>query len=235
MAIPVVRAVGTVASGLSVITPGLPTGTVLNDILVLFVETGNEPLPAMTGWSNVGAGTVQQAGGVVTALTILWKRAGSSETAPSVPDAGDHQIARIVGVSGCPTAGDPWDVTSYTTENVADTSVSTPAITTLTADTLVFCAAGNGQDTATAQGPSTWTNASLTSVTSRCNDWTASGNGGGFSVMTGGKATAGAVSASTGTITTANFKTLFTGALKSAVAAPAPVWPPHRRGPNYRR
>lgn len=214
------RNAGTVASGLAAINPGLPT-LVADDIHVLVIETENEPVPAMTGWNNVGAGTINVATGSVTALTIRWRPAQAGDTAPTVPDSGNHQIARIAAFSGVDTTN-PWDVTLFGTETVADTSVSFPNPTTTTANTMIVHCFGTGQDTATAQSSSTATNAGLTNLTIRMNDWTTSGTGGGFAMFTGEKASIGAVGVTTSTMTgTANFKTLFTGALKEATVTPA--------------
>jgi hypothetical protein len=233
MAVPTVRGVGTVAAAINAVSPGLPTGWQPGDLHILFVETSNEPLPAMTGWTNVGAGTVQQAGGTITALTIRYRFAVAGDTAPSVPDAGDHQNAGILGIIGADTAS-PFDVTSYTTENVSDTSVATPGITTLATETLLIGAVATGVDTATGQISGSWTNTSVTGIAARFNNWAIAGNGGGFAVVTGAVSTAGAKNGYTATLLTADFKALFTGAVKPAIIVPT-VGKPRSRGPNYRR
>src|SRR5215218_3136309 len=153
MAIAVVG-VGTVASGLAAINPGLPTGWAADDIHVLLIETENEPVAAMTGWPNVGAGTINVATGSITALTIRYRVAVAGDTAPTVPDSGNHQIARIIGFSGVDTTN-PWDATLFGTETVADTSVAFPNITTLTANAMVLHAFSTGQDIGTAQSGTT--------------------------------------------------------------------------------
>jgi hypothetical protein len=231
-----VVAVGTVASGVNAISPGLPAGWPPDDIHVLVVETNNEPIAAMSGWSNVGVGVQNVATGTVTSLTIRWRRAVGGDAAPSVPDSGDHQIARIIGFSGCPTSGDPWDVTLFGSESVSDTTVSFPNITTTTANCMVVHALSVGSpDSTTGQSSGAGTNANLTGLANRMNNQTSSGTGGGFAMITGLKATAGAVGATTTTITTANFKALFSGALREAAVVPSSgMWrrTPH---PSYRR
>jgi hypothetical protein len=212
-----VRAVGTVASGQNAIVPGLPSGWQAGDIHVIVIESENEPVPAMAGWSNVGAGIQNLATGSVTALTIRWRRAVGGDTNPTVPDSGNHQIARIIGFTGCPTTGDPWNTTLFGTETVSDQSVAFPLITTTATNTMVVHVFGTGQDIATSQSGTTATNANLSGIAIRMNDWTASGTGGGFAMFTGTKATASAVGSTTSTMTgTANFKTLFSGALLEA-------------------
>jgi hypothetical protein len=221
-----VRAVGAVAAGAAAINPGLPAGFAADDIHVLIIETSNEPVAAMSGWNNVGAGSINIATGTVTSLTVRWRRAVGGDTDPTVPDSGDHQIARIIGFSGCETAGDPWDVTLFATENVADTTVAFPNVTTLTANCMVVHALSTGQDTNTGQSSGAGTNAALTGLANRVNNWTQLQGGGGIAAITGLKATAGAVGSTTTTVTTANVKCLFTGALKEAVVVAATVTSP---------
>jgi hypothetical protein len=224
-----VRAVGTVATAGSNTTasPGLPAGWQADDIHVIVIETENEPVPAMTGWSNVGSGTINLATGTVTALTVRWRRAVGGDTNPVVPTpgagAGTHIIARVIGFSGCPTSGDPWDVTLFGTENVSDTTVAFPNVTTLTANCMIVHAFSTGQDVNTAQSSGAGTNAALTGLANRMNNWTSTTGGGGFAMITGIKATAGAVGSTTTTVTTANVKALFTGALKESGGAPSPA------------
>jgi hypothetical protein len=226
-----VRAVGTVATAGSNTTasPGLPSGWQADDIHVIVIETENEPVPAMTGWSNVGSGTINLATGTVTAITIRWRRAVAGDAAPVVPTpgagAGTHIIARVIGFSGCPTTGDPWDVSLFGTENVSDTTVAFPNVTTTTANCMIVHAFSTGHDVNTAQSSGAGTNAALTGLTNRMNNWTSTTGGGGFAMITGTKATAGAVGSTTTTLTTANVKALFTGALKEAtvVASALPI------------
>jgi hypothetical protein len=242
MAIAVV-AVGTVATATTgTANPGLPAGWAADHIHVLVVESENEPVPTMTGWSNVGAGVINVATGTVTSLTIRWRRAVAGDVAPTVPatgtGVGTHSISRIIGFSGCVTTGDPWDVTLFGTEAVADTTVSfpNPANTTQTNDMVVHVFT-TGQDVNTAQSSGAGTNANLTGLANRMNNWTNAGGGGGFAMITGIKATAGSIGATTTTVTTANVKALFTGALKEAPAAAwaptSPVMAPRTYSYNY--
>jgi hypothetical protein len=235
-----VRAVGTVSAVLNVAgAPGLPAGWQADDIHVLLIESQNEPVPAMTGWTNVGSGSQNIATGEVTTLTVRWRRAVGGDTTPTVPATGNHSVSRIIGFSGCPTSGDPWDTGTgapvFTTENVLDTTVAFPTLTTTAANCMIVHAFATGQDINTAQSSGAGTNANLTGLANRMNNWSNAGSGGGFAMITGTKATAGAVGSTTTTVTTANVKVLFTGALREAPAAPSSgMWrrTPH---PSYRR
>ena len=218
-----VGAVGAVVSGTGGVTPGLPAGWAPGWIQVLVVETNNETLPGMPGWLNVGTGTINLATGTVTALTIRWRRAMDGDTDPAVPDSGDHQIARIIGFTGCVASGDPWNVALFGTENVSDTTVSFPNPSTSMANTMVVHVVAAGTDTNTGQSSGAGTNAGLSSLTNRMNNWTNAGTGGGFAMITGAKSGTGAIGVTTTTITTANVKALFTGALNPAGTPTAPI------------
>lgn len=224
MAMPTVYAVGTAASGTGAITPGIPAGTTINDVLVLFIESENQAVGAVAGYAEVLGSPVSVATGTLTRLTVRWHRAASDESGTvTVGDPGDHAIARIVGVRGVITQANPWNVTAAATELVSDTSASCPTVTTTVDNCLVLAAVATGTDVASTAHASAWTNANLASVTERCDDWTTSGLGGGFAVASGEKATAGAVGATTATLGTANFKALFTLALKEQIAATDPT------------
>src|SRR5690349_1204387 len=79
--IPTVYAVGTIASGTGSISPGIPAGTTTNDILILITESSpSEPVTAPAGWTDMGVPT----GNGASQLGVFWKRAGASESAPTV-------------------------------------------------------------------------------------------------------------------------------------------------------
>jgi hypothetical protein len=227
MPMPTVYAVGTAASGTGAISPGVPAGTTAEDVLVLFVESDNQAVPATAGYAEVLGSPISVSTGTTTRLTVRWHRAVGDESGTvSVADPGDHAIARIVGVRGVIATGDPWNATAAATELVADTSASCPTLTTTVDNCLVLAAVATGTDVNSTAHVSGWANAALASVTERCDDWTTSGTGGGFGVCSGTKATAGAVGVTTATLVTANFKALMTIALKEklAVADPYDIW-----------
>jgi hypothetical protein len=68
-----------------------------------------------------------------------------------------------------------------------------------------------------------WTNAGLANIAEQADNWTSSGTGGGFAAMVGEKAVAGAVAASTATLTTGSFKALLVVALQSSQAPAQPL------------
>jgi hypothetical protein len=103
--------------------------------------------------------------------------------------------------------------------------VSFPTLTTTAANCMIVHVFSTGQDVTTAQSSGAGTNANLTGLANQMNNWTNAGGGGGFAMITGLKASAGAIGTTTTTLTTANFKALFSGALREATAPPS-VPPP---------
>src|SRR5215218_4972952 len=167
MPIPAFVAAGTGANtantgGTSLSVP-LPAGIVADNILILTVETANEPLNTPAGWAFVGSGAVAQATGLATGLNNYWLRYTGSETAPTVSmTTGNHLVGRIAAFAGCVTSGSPINGTPAT---LAD-----------------------GTDVASTAHISGWTNASLASpaVTEFFDNWSTTGNGGGFGAAYGG-------------------------------------------------
>jgi hypothetical protein len=211
MSLPTVYAIGAVAEGTTAaITPAIPAGTVGNDILICVCETGQQPITTPSGWAIVGGAAVVQATGLVTDLTVYWKRAVGGDTSPSLlvtTGPQDHIVARIIGVRGCITSGSPINGTPVSSlANTAATAVSITGGTTTAVNCLVFAIVSTGLDPAASSTVqiSGWTNASLGSLTEQADNWTANGNGGGFGVATGTLAVAGAYSATTATLVTAN-------------------------------
>lgn len=99
MAVPAVVGVGTSTSGQNALSVPLPAGgAVAEDVVLLFVETQNQAVPAITGYTDVlnspqsvGTGTNP------TRLTVRWHRATTTETANIT--VGDWGIIRSPGPS----------------------------------------------------------------------------------------------------------------------------------------
>jgi hypothetical protein len=228
--IPQVAAVGAQANtanagGSGALSVPLPAGVVAGQILILVVEAANEPINAIAGWTNVGTGTVVQANGVITDLTIRWMRATGSDTAPSVQATPqNHLVARIMSVYGCVTTGSPISGTpAVLADNGTTAAFSIPGGTTANADCLVVAALSTGTDVTSTAMASGWTSTTTfadPSLTEQMDNWHVTGNGGGFALAVGGKATAGAYNAITGTLTTGNTKACMSFGLIGAAAAP---------------
>jgi Putative Ig domain. len=202
-----------------------PAGHQADDIGLLVVETANEAVTAPSGWADVlnspqGTGTAAAAGS--TRLHIFWKRATSNaEPTVPVPDSGDHQIARLFVFRGCINSGNPWDVTAGAVQASASTSVSMPSVTTTVANCLIVLVSSNATDTTVGQ-QSGAANAGLANLTSLYTHQSGVGVGGGYQILTGEKATAGATGATTATLATASTQALLTIALKPPTAGTDP-------------
>lgn len=219
---PSVVNVGAVASGTSAITPAFPAGIAAGHLLITVAECEGITAPGAytlpSGWAHVTGSPVLQ--GTNTRLWVIWAVYDGVMTAPSLGSAGDHNVGRMLAVSGCPTTGNPWDVVSTAVETLSDTSATWPGVTTTVADTLVLEILATGADIASTTMVGTLTNATYTSITKQIDNWVIAGNGGGIGVVTGVKATAGATGQSAATLATASTKALMTLALKSATTGP---------------
>lgn len=243
MALPTFQAAGTLVGSTGTISPAWPTHDV-DDVALLFLETANQIPTALTtdeGFSLIGTlsygGGTSGSGATASALDVYWCRATSAAmSAPLVADPGNHVIGQIATFRGCITTGDPWDVVAGDASGSASTSVTIPGVTTTVADCLVVLACSWADDSASGFLASL-TNASLANITSRVNAGNVSGNGGGFAVLTGEKATAGVVSASTGTLTgSASYQGRACIALKPPAAGAAVIGTRNARisGPGNR-
>jgi len=203
-AAPAFQAAGTAVSGTGAVNPAWPAHQI-DDIALLFVEsTGGQAVTLSTPAGFVAVANSPQATGTTTngtRITVFWARATSSSMAtPRVADPGDHVYAQIVTYRGVDNSGNPWDVTGGGVKAAASTSVTVTGVVTSVPDTLVVQAVARDNDSAAAAF-SAETNASLTGITERSDAGTTSGNGGGFAVWDGVKATAGAVNNTTATVT----------------------------------
>ncbi len=211
---PFVRAIGTMAAGTGSINPALPTGWQENDIFVLFCEAGgSEQASVPSGWTDMSV----PGGNGASNLSVFWKRATSSESAPTVADSGAHTMGQIMAVAGCVASGNPWDVnqSSNAVGGGGTTSLSITGVTTTVINTLLVyaCSCNSGTHSA---GYSAWANASLLSITEQIDGFDAT-VGGHIGVATGIKVAAGASGTATVTfINTSSFGCQFSGALKAA-------------------
>lgn len=228
MAAPTFTAAGTFVGSAGTASPGIPAGTVADDILLLFVETENEAvsLSDAQGFVQIGTPVGTGTAGATNAvrITVFWKRATGSDAAPTVADAGDHVACRILGFRGCKTTGDPWNGTpTWSVDATADTEGSAAGPTTTVNECLVVIGAANVIDTNTSQTV-TYANANLTGLGgSGAGDNTQQGTGGGFNVGIGVKDVAGAVGTTTVTFNNATQKSMVVLALEPVPAAAASI------------
>lgn len=217
--LPIHVTTGAQSASVNAVTPATPTH-VRDDILWLHIETlGITPtLSSNTaGYQRVPGfplivGTPGSAGAVC--FDLWWVRAADNATAsPTVADSGDHQIARINSTRYARQTGTPWldddDDIEVGTLDPGDTAVSIPGLTTSVDNCLIMQGVAGCVDTGTSQTGS-WTNGDLTTLTERWETYDASGAGGGMAVATGWKPTAGAIGATTATLTTSTLQAFYT-------------------------
>lgn len=192
------------ASGTAALSVGAVSGVAAGDLLLLFVESANQPVAAPSGYtqvtnSPVAIGTAAAAGGV--ALQVFYRIATGADTTTTVAGSGDHTTAIKMAFRGVSTST-PFDATPVSgTKTTASTSSSYPGITTATANAMVVYASALDLDAASTATTSSQANANLTSITERHDQTVTSGFGGGLVITTGMKATAGATGNLTATVT----------------------------------
>src|SRR3990172_2304835 len=142
--LPTFVAAGAITSGTGTITPALPTGLQVNDILVLVFETANQavtiPTPNGGTWTEAPdspQGTGTAGGTAASRITVFWSRYNGTQGAPTTNDPGDHIVGRMFAVRGAAASGDPWNVTAGGVDATSDTSGSIPGDTTTVDPCLV--------------------------------------------------------------------------------------------------
>lgn len=225
-----------VFAGISGVTVLWPTGVAIDDILLLFCEsTGGQVIPSVTGSAATQAANSTASTGATTAgtkLTIYWARAWSSTAGQSMPsfvvgDPGDHVLVDGMLLRGAKNTDDPYDVAATSVKATTSTACSAPSVTTTAIDELVVHAISLDVDTLSGpQYGTTGANANLTGLTKQFDVVTTQGNGGGISVWTGVKATAGATGTLTATSTPSTINAAITTAIKNATGTtpPDPRW-----------
>ncbi len=197
--VPTVVAVTASFSGTGVPSATLPTGHATNDILVLVLQSSNDSqVAAPATYTNLGPqnGFGAAATALSNKMSIFWKRDGGSESAPTIPDTGDHTFGYMFAIRGCPTTGDPFHFLGNNFKFTTSTTGTSPVSATVIDNCLVVDIWAGNVDNASAEG-SSLTNAALTNLTEQFDGGTADGTGGFLYMSSGTKATAGSVGATT--------------------------------------
>jgi hypothetical protein len=214
------RTAGNVASGTTgSISPTLPPGRVANDMCVLVASTiagGSITItnPGSITWNAMTGSPIDVAGG--EKLYVWWGRYTNGNTAPTLTPGSNHCIAQIAAWYNVDTGSNPIDVWAVGTEPTSDTSFSfATGLTTTQSHEKVIVLCTSGRDTNTAQFSNPFNNANLTSITTRLNNQTSNGGGGGFGLAEGTLSTAGAVGTWSETLDSASSKAYICFAFKS--------------------
>lgn len=224
MASPYVVAVGSSVNSTGAPTVGLPPGWIEGDLLFIVASTANQSLGTPSTYdlaSNLpaGIGSAGAAGGVK--LFVFWKRATASESDVALADSGSFTIAQMFAVRGAIASGDPFDVSASTQQTTATTTITYPTVTTSVDDTLILMFAGLDQDAASTANLGAPTNANLEWLLEFMDRTVTAGAGGGYGVLMGGKATAGATGTTTASLTSQVCVT-YTAAIKGDSAQAVP-------------
>lgn len=189
MTVATVHGFGALAVGAGAVAPAYPANIAADDLALLICESQNsQAIGAVTGYtelfnleSSVGA----------TRLTILYRLLDGGETAPTVPDPGDH-VAACIGVFRGVDRHRPFYAVATHNHLGTTATPALPGMLTQIPDILVVqgCAYGADNSAALASG---FTNASLANAAENIDGGTTDGNGGGLVVYTATKLVAGMI------------------------------------------
>lgn len=200
------------ASG-SAVSPGLPAGTQQDDLLLLLGFSASFQTAMTVSGYTQAPNSPQTENAFAFRQCAFWKRAGSSESAPTTSDTGDMNIAQILGFRGVVASGSPFDVSQGSIDLNNNTSVIIPGVTTTVANAFVVPIVGfsnAGNSTANVSGGA---NADLDDFAELTDNSSSLFLSGGFVAFGGIKAVAGVVGNTTGTLAAACSKAYLTYAL----------------------
>ncbi len=215
---------GTAASGAAAIAVGIPATRQTDDLLLMLVETANQAVTLSgadsANWLQVPSspqGTGTAGGTAATALTVFYRWVDGTEAGVTVNDSGDHQTAQVIQYRGVHRTS-PFNANAGSTRTTAGTGVTFPSVATTVDNCLVLLMEAHSlPDSPSTTITSGHTNANLTGIVEHLDQNTNAGNGGGFSLAEGTKATAGTVGTSTATTTSS------VGGMITLALAPAPA------------
>lgn len=213
---------GAVAAGTASVTVGLPSGLEIGDLMLMVVETANQTVTVPGIWLDVPSspqGTGTAAGTASTRLKIMYRWEDGTVPDTTLTDPGNHVIARIVAYRGVDQTN-PFNASAGSVKTTASTTATFPDIITTVADCWVLMGEAHAlPDSNSTTIAGTRSGSNLTGVTERIDNNTNAGNGGGFSLADGVKATAGSVTGGTVTLTTSTVGAHITLALTPAPEA----------------
>lgn len=227
---PYIKSLGQQRSGAAAVAYPLPPDFNNDDLLVCFVETANETVTVPSGWSDSGwtaQGTGTAASTTATRLTAFYRSASGVTRGGtvSVADPGDHQVGQTYAIA-MPSGGSTPALDAFAGDVLAsaNSAVTIPAVTTGAANALILAAVAVATDAFTAPTQSA-TNATLSDERFVGFAASTAGNGGGFSVFSGTKATAGSAGTFTATVTSSVQARMAISFVASSVAIPGvKVW-----------
>jgi hypothetical protein len=213
----------TEASTTSALSVPWPAAASIGDLGIIVHETsgGSGDVAAPSGWAAfTGSPVTSVADATGTKLSVFWKVAISSDEANvSLGGVADHSVARLYVFRNTRSDIAPGVAITTDAKTIASSTLTFPSIDTLAYNTLVLCIASRSNDASTLSF-STFVNANLGSTSTAGQAGTLSGNGGGFVVFVGTKATPGATGTSTASVASSVNAMMVLG-LEPSVALPA--------------
>lgn len=209
-------------SSTTTITLSWPTNTRAGDFAVLVVESsGSDATTTPSDWTHFpGSPVVDVADSTGSKLNVLWRVVPSDSPASvSIADAGDHVVGGI-SVFRNATADALVFATATATKTTASTSATWPDLTTSSPNNLVLLLASR-PNASTSAAFSGFANANLTSIATAREQGSTQGNGGGFVLIYGTKATQGAIGTSTATLSSSLTNGYLVIALEPSIALAA--------------
>ena len=212
-------AVGTFTSGTTAaISPPLPAGVAVGDLLLLLCETAAESVTAPTGWTEIGAQASQSTGTAAaigaTRLAVFYRFYTTGLAAPTTNAVTNHIAGQTIALRGV-NRRNPFSGATSGFLATASASLTMPAVSTTAPNSMiVLCVANDRDSTGAANFAAAAVNANLTSITERMDATTASGAGGGVALWTAYFATVGSTGTSTATNAASNTYGYLTLALR---------------------
>jgi len=193
---------------------------VVNDFLVLFVETANQSVTTPSGWTqfaNGSQGTGTAGDSAATKLSAYYKISDGTDTSVSASvTGGDHVYALVLGLWN-QSVSSPIDVTGGSVEASSSTSVSFPSVTTSSPNCFILNCTSYATD-AVNNTLSSISNTNLSDISYIGSGGTTIGNGGGVSVISGIKSTAGSTGNTTATLSSSSAQEKITIAIAPEIA-----------------
>jgi hypothetical protein len=202
-----------------------PATALAGDLGILVHETsgGSASVSAPSGWQAfTGSPVVDVADANGSKLSVFWKFAASNaEANVTVAGVADHSLARIYVLRGVRPSISPGNAITTDVKTTASPSITWPSINTLAHNSRVVYIASRPDDSSATNVFTFFANANLTNLAAAGEAGTTNGNGGGFAVFLGTKATPGATGTSTANLSASVTNAMMVLALEPTVELPA--------------
>jgi len=183
--------VGTFQAGNGNLSVPAPAGLQRGDLLILLIESENEPIATPTSaegtWTQIGTQATSATGAAkaagATRLAVYYKYTDGTEGNASVSDTGDHTTAQMAAYRRVHRTNPVHAVAQGATAGTTTAALTLPAVTTTVPGCQILLCIANDRDVTTSptNNPSfnTATNANLTGIAKRLDATNVVADGGG--------------------------------------------------------